>query len=403
MATDRGTYLVDCFQVDPRPLLPFLSAIPIIGHHLAFDLGFLAQMNFEPGPVQDSLLLAQLLAVGTRESCKLEDVAHRELGIILDKTAQKSDWTSQLSQAQLRYAAADADILAPLQEAMAAKIKQANLDRVAEIENRCLPGIVWLSRAGVAFDRSAWETLASAAVVEAGTLAQQLDATAPERSGQLYAGSWNWDSPAQVVEAFQALGITLDAAHDDALAKIEHPLAELLRQHRSARKRCSTYGKDWLKHVAADGRVYCSWKQMGARTGRMSCGAPNLQQVPQGDHRRCFRAPDGRVLVKADYSQIELRIAAKVANEARMMAAYTRRDDLHRLTAQQLTGKQGITKQERQLAKPVNFGLIYGLGTKSLKAKAKAEYHVDMSTEQADEYRRSFFTAWPGISDGTSN
>jgi DNA polymerase I len=146
-----------------------------------------------------------------------------------------------------------------------------------------------------------------------------------------------------------------------------------------------------------DERLRCDWKQMGAKTGRMSSRAPNLQNLPRGEYRRCFKAPPGRVLIKADYSQIELRIAAKVANEERMIAAYQRGEDLHTLSARQLTGRQEITKQERHLAKPINFGLIYGLGVASLRTKAKAEYGVEMSRAEAERYRNAFFKGWPGI------
>jgi DNA polymerase-1 len=103
------------------------------------------------------------------------------------------------------------------------------------------------------------------------------------------------------------------------------------------------------------------------------------------------------VLIKVDFSQIELRVAARIAGEERMIEAYRRKEDLHTLTARQLTSRQEVTKQERQLAKPVNFGLIYGLGPESLRKKAATEYGVVMSMEQAQEYRQAFFRAWPGI------
>jgi DNA polymerase-1 len=102
-------------------------------------------------------------------------------------------------------------------------------------------------------------------------------------------------------------------------------------------------------------------------------------------------------LVKADYSQIELRVAARIAGEEGMIEAYRQGQDLHTLTAQQLTGRQEVTKQERQLAKPVNFGIIYGLSAPSLRRKAATEYGVLMTPRQAQEYRSAFFRAWPGI------
>jgi DNA polymerase-1 len=108
-------------------------------------------------------------------------------------------------------------------------------------------------------------------------------------------------------------------------------------------------------------------------------------------------APPNRALIRADYSQIELRLTAKVANEKNMVDAFRRGEDLHTLTAQQLTGRQKITPQERSLAKPVNFGLIYGLSPSALARKARSDYGIDMSIEKARGYCRAWFTAWPGI------
>jgi DNA polymerase-1 len=102
------------------------------------------------------------------------------------------------------------------------------------------------------------------------------------------------------------------------------------------------------------------------------------------------------VLVKADYSQLQLRIAAKIADESRMLAAYRAGEDLHSLTARQVTGKAGVTKADRQIAKAVNFGLLFGLGAKGLRGYARSNYGLDL-TEAAAAYRKAFFAAYPGL------
>jgi DNA polymerase-1 len=196
----------------------------------------------------------------------------------------------------------------------------------------------------------------------------------------------------------KAAGINVEAADDDALARVNHPLADLVRQYRAARKRAGTYGKDWLQHVAPDGRVYAGWRQIGADSGRMACREPNLQNLPRGPaYRRCFAAPPGRLLLKADYSQIELRIAAKVSGDTAMLDAYHKGLDLHTLTAQRVLGIQGVTKEHRQLAKALNFGLVYGMGAGGFQAYAKAQYGLDLTFDQATAYRRAFFASYPGL------
>jgi DNA polymerase-1 len=400
LATDRGTFLVDCFAVDPAPLFPLLAERELLGHNLAFDLRFLGRLGFEPGAVRDSLLLSQLLHGTHRPKGfhTLEGCVGRELGRALDKDQQQSDWSGPLSPAQLAYAAADVDVLGPLHDTLTAKAREAGLAEAAAIESRCLPAVVWLARSGAPFDRDAWATLAAGAAAAADDLARRLDQAGPSRDGHLSKeGAWNWSSPQQVKEAFRALGVPLEATDDDALAALDHPLAELLREYRAAQKLVSTYGPDWVKAAYDRGRLYAGWTQLGADSGRMACSRPNLQNLPRGPYRRCFRAPPGRVLVKADYSQIELRIAAQLTGDAAMLRAYGEGRDLHTLTAQTVLGVQDVSGEQRRLAKALNFGLLYGMGAPRFRSYAKREYGLDLSEGQAAGYRRAFFDAYPGL------
>src|SRR5262249_44548710 len=169
-------------------------------------------------------------------------------------------------------------------------------------------------------------------------------------------------------------------------------------RHRDASKRATAFGEAWLEdHLAADGRVYPSWRQLGAHSGRMSCSEPNMQQLPRGDHRRCVAASPGRVLVKADYSQIELRIAAKVSGDEALLAAYRASEDLHIKTAKNVLGVAEVSKEHRQLAKALNFGLLYGMGAKGFRHYAKTSYGVELTEAQAVSYRAGFFKAYPGL------
>jgi DNA polymerase-1 len=398
LATESDTCLVDCFAVDPAPLWPALHGKELIGHNLAFDLSFLAPMGLDTSAcvLHDTMILSALLTAGdfTKRN-SLEAVAERCLGMTLDKTHQKSVWSGELTPDMLNYAARDAvatrDVYLPLLR----DIDVAGLRAIADLEHRCLPAVLWMSAAGVAFDQDAWMVLAEKAEQEAEALGKQLAKLAPPKPD---GSPWNYNSPKQVTEMFTALGIVLDSTGEEALAAVAHPLADLLRRYRAAAKLAGTYGRAWLDFIGADGRIRCSWKQTGTKTGRMACGKPNLQNLPKDPaYRRCFVAPPGRLLIRADYSQIELRIAAKVAGEQGMIDAFRKGADLHTLTARQLTGREDVTPQERGLAKPVNFGLIYGLGAAALARKAKAEYGIDLDKEQAEQYRSAWFAAWPGI------
>jgi DNA polymerase-1 len=376
-----------------------LAGKELVLHNAAFDLGFLARLGFTPaGPVHDTMLLAQLLTAGTNERCALADCCRRWLDCPLDKTEQRSDWSGVLTGAQLAYAARDALVLAPLLAALAGPIEEAGLAEVAELERRCLPAVVWMAQRGVALDRDAWLSLAGAAGAEADRRSGELDREAPPRpESALIPGPWNWDSPEQARQALALAGCAVADTADETLAAADHPLAQLLRAYRLARKRGTTYGADWLAHVAGDGRVYPGWRQIGAASGRMSCSGPNMQQLPRGDHRRCVRAPAGRLLVRADYSQIELRIAARVSGDEALLEAFRRGEDLHARTARSVLGIEDVTRHHRQLAKALNFGLLYGMGARGLRQYGRSQYGLDLSPEEAGRYRDAFFRSYPGL------
>ena len=178
-----------------------------------------------------------------------------------------------------------------------------------------------------------------------------------------------------------------------------HEFIAALRNYRKASKLASTYGAGWLEngyHQA--GHIYASWRQLRAATGRMACDHPNLQNIPRsGPLRSYIRAPERRVFVIANYSQIELRIAAKISGDKEMLSAYIEGRDFHTLTAQSLTGKEEVRRDERKLAKAVNFGLLYGMGAKELRIYAFKSYGLEMSVEEASLYRRRFFETYPGL------
>jgi DNA polymerase-1 len=400
LSTDRGLFVLDLFALgDVSPLWEPLADAELVVHNAAFDLSFLWHMGFRPGKVCDLMIMSRLLTAGTKEGNGLADLASRELGITLDKGHQKDHWTGELTPDQLRYAALDAKVTRDLFTPITAMILDAGLDAVAGIENRAVPAFVWLTCSGAPFDAEAWTALAAEAEERERTIVERLDTAAPHRDGCFGAGAWNWNSWQDVTEAFAALGFKLDSTNDAALAAVDHPLAAALREHRSAAQMVKTFGRSWLD-FAVNGRIYAGWVQLGTDAGRSSCKRPNLQQVPsRGDprYRQCFAAPPGRVLIKADYSQLQLRIACKVAKERRMLQAYQSGEDLHALTARGITGKEEVSKADRQTAKAVNFGLLFGLGANGLRSYAAAEYGLELTPAQAEEYRRRFFETYPNL------
>jgi len=162
----------------------------------------------------------------------------------------------------------------------------------------------------------------------------------------------------------------------------------------------STYCDGLLKVVAADGRIHTSFNQTETRTGRISSTEPNLQNIPVRtdlgrELRRFFVAREGWVLVDADYSQIELRVLAHVANDATMIQAFLNNDDIHRSTAAKVfhMPEQMVTPIMRSRAKAVNFGIVYGIGAFSLAKD------IGVTRKEAETYINDYLANYAGIDE----
>src|SRR5262249_33633066 len=179
---------------------------------------------------------------------------------------QGSDWSAPtLSPGQLEYAATDAAVLRPLFNQMSAQLQAAQMTEVSELEMGAVPALAALSLTGTHFDGAAWQARTQEARHRAAALAPRLDSLAPPRPGHLAGLSpWKWDSPAENLEVLKLLGVELESTDDSQLAKVDHPLAAILRDYRAARKQVNTYGDTWLKRLAPDGRIYAKRVQLGA-------------------------------------------------------------------------------------------------------------------------------------------
>jgi DNA polymerase-1 len=155
---------------------------------------------------------------------------------------------------------------------------------------------------------------------------------------------------------------------------------------------------NWGDYVS-DGRIYAGWKQCFTATGRMSCAEPNLQNLPRDPRvRACFRAGDGRVLVTADYAQVEARIAAAISGDTRFLDIFKGSDDVYAVVARQLTGNPAIQKgdPERQMAKSAVLGLLFGMGAERFIAYCRTNGITEAMADDADleQIRHRFFRTY---------
>jgi DNA polymerase-1 len=396
LATPEETFVVDVFEAgDLSPLREVLEGGPVkVGHNLKFDYEFLNALHgVSLSPVFDTMLAAQVLDGGNyAASYSLETVAGRYLDGALDKSEQRSDWSGKLSEAQLEYAARDAAVVLPLRKRLAALLEEEDLGRISRIEFAAVAAIAEMELAGVKLDVARWKELEVTVRERRDRAAERLESFFPPPEGVLplegLGPRLNLNSPKQITDAFRTLGIELPDTKVWTLLKVDHPAAKALLEYRELQKKLGTYLETYPGFISPKtGRIHANFLQCRVPTGRLACTAPNIQQIPHEDEfRRCFVAEEGRVLVIADYSQIELRILAEVSEDPAFVTAFQRGDDLHRLTAATMYGvpMEEVTKAQRSDAKRINFGLMYGRGARSLSAQLGTD--EERGRKLIDEY-----------------
>ena len=288
-----------------------------------------------------------------------------------------------------------------LYEAFAPELEKRELHELYyEVELPLCAVLARMEHAGMRVDANALAAFGSEMEVQLKTLEQHIY----EEAG----GPFNINSPKQLGEVlFERLQLphgkktkTGWSTNADVLEKLrwENPIVEEVLQYRQYAKFRSTYCDGLLKVIALDGRIHTSFQMTVTATGRLSSTEPNLQNIPTrtqlgSEFRRMFVPADGCVLVDADYSQIELRLLAHIADDEAMKQAFLTGEDIHTVTAAQVFGvpTDQVTKQMRSHAKAVNFGIVYGISAFSLAQD------IGVPVYEAKEYIETYFERFPGI------
>lgn len=273
----------------------------------------------------------------------------------------------------------------------AGELNQAGLERVWQLECQLAPVVAAMRARGFRVDLKKLEVLAKTA--------EKNRAESEKKVKEVLGAELNPRSPKQVKEALEKRGLKLKSTDELALVMSGDPAAELVLRSRAAEKRAQMISA-YREAVGEDGRIHAEFDSLGTATGRFSCREPNLQNVGRDtEMRSCFVADSKKLLVIADYSQIELRVAAFLAKEEAMLAAFRSGEDIHSLTAGKLAGKnqKQVSEEERKLAKAVNFGLLYGMSARGLAEYGRISFGLKLEEKEAREFRRKFFEAYPGL------
>jgi DNA polymerase I-like protein with 3'-5' exonuclease and polymerase domains len=385
------------------PLRRLLAAArPIkIAHNAKFDAKFIKHnLGVDLVGLFDTLLASQLVGAGDiEERHGLETVAGRYLNEAVDKSERLSNWNFELSEAQLEYAARDAAILLPLREKLIERLKSESLLRCAQLEFECVMPVVDIELAGFYMHKDRWLDQLGIVEKKRVELAEQLQQVLAEESlqGSLFGGPQrddiNLDSQQQLTKALNRLGIPVpESTRNWKLQPLaaQYPIIGTLLEYRTVQKALTSYGENMIELInPKTNRLHADFRQIGAPTGRFACTNPNIQQVPHAiEYRRCFSGyPEGRKLIIADYSQIELRILAEFSGDRGFMEAFNSGADLHRVTAAQVfnASLDQVTKEQRDFAKRLNFGVVYGIGAQRFALM------TGLSVSDAENVLRRYF------------
>lgn len=392
-------------------LLPVLNdpMVVVIGHNPKFDLQV---MHFNGLPLKrvsgDTMLMAHLL--DSQQSVSMDELAKHELHYRTITYAEVTGGKRKIPFAAVdvqdatRYSGEDAEVTVRLYETLLPRLKQKTTlyNLYLQQELPLLHVLTQMEQTGV--------------LVDAGVLREQnvkLMGELGQLEAQIYAAAgmtFNIQSPMQLSHVlYEVLQVPPPgkktvrgySTSEEELQKIapKYDIANLILRYRELAKLITTYTNRLPQDISPrTKRVHSSFNQAGTVTGRLSSSEPNLQNIPARTEegkliRKAFIAPEGYVILSADYSQIELRLIAHLSGDERLIAAFKAGHDIHAATAAEVLGKsiEEVTPQERSKAKATNFGLMYGMGAVGLRRQ------TNMDLNEARDYIERYFSRYPKI------
>ena len=396
-------YIFDMYSVGMEVLKPIWK-MPLIAHNAVFDLKNLLHAGADPQQIGCTMLMANAL---TGKLPSLANLAKEHLGWNMSKSQQASNWDNKkLTPEQLNYSALDVMAVFKLYRILKKLLIKRGLGSVYIMMREAMRAVAKMELNGIYFNAQAQKKLIDRWQQEKEKAENELtEILGPyiniDSSKQI--SSWlktNLDSKALRKWPKTKSGqLKTDAQTLKRFPGV--PLLKPFQKYKDASKMLSTFGAGYAEHINPEtGRIHPYFRIGGTATGRISCFKPNIQNPPRDkEFRALFSAPPGREIVVADYGQIELRVAALVSGDEDMLEAYAKGQDLHRKTAAAIADVpiEKVNSEQRQAAKAVNFGLLYGQGYKGLARYAKASYGVDMSENDAKQAREAFFDEYLGL------
>ena len=394
-----------------KPLLEDPSVLKV-GQNIKYDLTILHRHGIDVAPIDCTMLISYVLAAGVHghgmDELSERFLGHKPIGFADVAGSGKAQVTFDRVpiEAATRYSAEDADVTLRLWRRLKPRLAQERLLTVYETLERPMPQVLAaMERAGIKVDPNELSRMS-------GEFAQRMGAM-EEEAHKIAGKPFNLGSPKQIGDIFFGeMGLpggvktktgawSTDASVLEELAAQGHALPRVLLDWRQLQKLRSTYTEALRDAINPDtGRVHTSFALAATTTGRLSSSDPNLQNIPirtdEGRRiREAFIAEPGHVLISADYSQIELRLLAHVADIETLKKAFNDGLDIHAMTASEMFGVpvEGMDPMIRRQAKAINFGIIYGISAFGLAN------NLGIGQSEAAAYIKRYFERFPGIRD----
>jgi len=393
-----------------KPLLEDPSILKV-AQNAKYDLAVLSRYGIDVAPIDDTMLISFTLEGGLHKSHGMDELSMRllEHQPISFKTvagtgkAQKSFKHVELGAATC-YAAEDSDVTLRIWEHLKPRLAHEKLSTVYETVERPMPQVlVEMELEGIKVDPDRLRQLSNDFSVRM----VELEADAHRVAGRPF----NLGSPKQIGDIlFGEMGIesgkttakgaqSTDASLLEDLAAQGHELPRILLDWRQLSKLKGTYTDNLVAAInPATNRVHTSYSLAAATTGRLASSDPNLQNIPirteEGRKiRKCFISEPGKVLISADYSQIELRLLAHIGDIPQLKKAFADGLDIHAMTASEMFGVpvEGMPAETRRRAKAINFGIVYGISAFGLANQ------LSIPRDEAGAYIKTYFERFPGI------
>ncbi len=393
-----------------RALAPLLEADPprVVGQNLKYDLVVLGRHGLHPSGIAFDAMIASHLARPEELHHNLEEISRRYVGqplVTFDELVGKGGSISSVPvESVAAYACAHAEVVLRLKGPLEEALESVGATRVfREVEMPLVAVLARMELQGILVDR---QVLAA----QGDEIRQRLERI-EEDLYEIAGERFNSSSPKQVAQIlFERLRLpvidrtkTGPSTSARVLAELaqQHPLPGKLAEHRELEKLLNTYIERLPGAIHPEtGRIHTTFHQTATATGRLSSSDPNLQNIPVrteiGERiRRAFVAPRGSILIGADYSQIELRLLAHLSQDEVLIDTFRRGEDLHRLTASRLFGvpEKDVTSRLRDIAKRINFGIIYGMSPYGLARE------LGIPQTEARTYIDRFLGAYPRVGE----